>query len=367
MLFFASWLCASRTAVADATGTRRAVDVTVVGSDEDAQTLEASLRELLARLEIQLVMHRADHLTGGVTPSPQGVEMIASVGVDLTTDPVHIAFRDPKTGRTLGERELAKSTTPSLTLEAVAHIVQSGVEDINAQAPPPPPKPEAPNPPPPIAIVPLPAPTPPSKDRAEPTRSTPRWGIDVGAFCDGNFMASNVGLVVGGGGSVSLAARRGNFRPALQISGSYHAPFDASDTYVSDRVRVLALRAVPTVQLSGGESWSLEAGAGGGIDTFFTSPGSTTVPGTLIQDSRTDIDPVVLALVAVHFAVASSANLFLSVSAPIDLAPHRYLDDVGGATNTVFLPARVRPAVAFGFEFTALGRAPYGPSARASK
>ncbi|MEO8876653.1 MAG: hypothetical protein ABI461_13765, partial [Polyangiaceae bacterium] len=89
--------------------------------------------------------------------------------------------------------------------------------------------------------------------------------------------------------------------------------------------------------------------------------------GTFVQGSRTDVDPIALAMVAVHFAVASSANVFLAASLPVDLAPHRYLDQVGGSTNAVFLPARVRPALAFGFEFTAVGRAPYGPNAGGAK
>ncbi|MEO8878073.1 MAG: hypothetical protein ABI461_20950, partial [Polyangiaceae bacterium] len=246
---------APRSASADAATPRRLVEVSVVGSDEDEQALEGSLRELLSRLEIQLEIRHVDHAISGAVTAAAGTEPIAGVTIDLTTDPVRISFRD-KTGRLLGERDVAEGTTSSLTLEAVAHIVQSGVEDITADAPVPP-KPAAPNPPPPpppppIATISAPAITP-SKDRITPLQSSQHWGLDVGAFCDGSFMASNVGLVVGGGGAVSFALKRGNFRPALMISGSYHAAFDASDTFVSDRVKVLSLRAVPTLQLLGGE------------------------------------------------------------------------------------------------------------------
>jgi hypothetical protein len=359
MLFFAVWL-SSKSAAADS---RRWVDVSVVATDEDARALEGSLHELLSRLEIDLDLHVADHIDRAANGSPSastGAMPIALVGVDLTTDPVEIFFHDAKTGKLLGRRQVAKNASTNLTIETTAHIVQSGVEDIASE--PPTPKPEIPNPPAPpppsapIAIEPKVLPVP---DRIPEKKSSVPWGLDVGAFCDGNYVASSVGLVVGGGGAVSFALKRGNLRPALQISGSYHASFDASDAYVGDSMKLVSLRVIPTLQLFGGESWSVDAGVGGGVDAFITSPGSATVPGTFVNEGGTYVDPIATATVTAHFAVASSADLFLSFALPADLAPHRYLDEVGGASNTVFLPARVRPAVAFGFEFTAAGRSPY--------
>ena len=364
VLFCAAWLFAT-SAHAD---NRRWVDVAVMATDDDARTLDGSLHELLSRLEIELDLHVTDHLDRASSGSPSatnGAAPIALVGIDLTTDPVQIFFHDAKTGKLLGRREVPKNAAANLTIETTAHIVQSAVEDITAE-PPPNPKPENPNPPapptpnPPIAIQPPLAPPP---DRIPEKKSSVPWGLDIGAFCDGNYMASNVGLVVGGGGAVSFALKRGNLRPALQISGSYHASFDASDAYVDDNMKLVSLRLIPNLQLFGGESWSVDAGVGGGVDTFITTPGSATVPGTFIHEGGTYVDPIATATLAAHFAVASSADLFLSFALPADLAPHRYLDEVAGASSTVFLPARVRPAIAFGFEFTAVGRSPYGKNA----
>ncbi len=365
-LLFATWLFSS-SAHAD---TRRWVDVSLAASDEDARALQGSLHELLSRLEIELDLHVADHIdraASGSASTANGPLPITLVGIDLTTDPVEIYFRDAKTGKLLGRREVPKNAAANLTIETTAHIVQSAVEDITAEpvaAPkhenPNPPAPPPSNPNPPIAIQP---PAPPPPDRILEPKSSVPWGLDVGAFCDGNYVASNVGLVVGGGGAVLFALKRGNLRPALQISGSYHASFEPSDAYVDDNMKLLSLRLIPNLQLFGGESWSIDAGVGGGIDTFITSPGSATVPGTFVHDGRTYIDPIATATVTAHFAVASSADLFLSFALPADLAPHRYLDEFAGASNTVFLPARVRPAVAFGFEFTALGRSAYGRNA----
>jgi hypothetical protein len=363
-LFFAILLFSSG-AHADA---RRWVDVSVVASDDDARALQGSLHELLSRLEIELDLHVADHIDRAASGSPSaanGSLPITLVGIDLSTDPVEIYFHDARTGKLLGRREVPKNAAANLTIETTAHIVQSAVEDITAE-PAPAPKPENPTPPapplprPPIAIQ---SPNPPPPDRIVEPKATVPWGLDVGAFCDGNYMASNVGLVVGGGGAVSFALKRGNLRPALQISGSYHASFEPSDPYVGDNMKLLSLRLIPNLQLLGGESWSVDTGLGGGVDTFITSPGSATVPGTFVHGGGTYVDPIATVTVTAHFAVASSADLFLSFALPADLAPHRYVDEVAGASNTVFLPARLRPAVAFGFEFTAMGRSPYGRNA----
>jgi hypothetical protein len=365
VLFFAMWVRTTN-AAAD---TRRWVDVSVIASDDDARALEGSLHELLSRLEIELDIHATDHIdraANGSLSGTNGALPIALVGVDLTGDPVEIYFHDSKTGKLLGRREVAKDASGNLTIETTAHIIQSGVEDIAADTPPPTPKPENPTPqnppptPPPIVIQP---PIAPPRDRAPEKKSSVPWGLDVGAFADGNYMAPGSGLVVGGGGAVSFALKRGNFRPALQICGSYHASFDPSDSYVDDTMKLVSMRLVPNLQVLGGESWSVDTGLGGGIDAFITSPGSATVPGTFVHDGGTYLDPIATATVTAHFAVAASADLFLSFALPADLAPHRYVDDVGGTSSTVFLPARLRPAVAFGFEFTAVGKSPYGRNA----
>lgn len=365
VLFFAMWLRTTNAAADN----RRWVDVSVVATDDDARALEGSLHELLSRLEIELDIHVTDHLDRAANGSPSaanGTLPIALVDVDLTTDPVEIYFHDSKTGKLLGRREVAKDASANLTIETTAHIVQSGVEDITADAPAPTPKPENPTPPnpppsnPPIAVNP---PIAPPHDRAPEKKSSVPWGLDVGAFADGNYMAAGTGLVVGGGGAVAFALKRGNFRPALQISGSYHASFDTSDSFVDDNMKLVSMRLIPNLQVFGGESWSVDTGLGGGVDAFITSPGSATVLTTFVHQGGTYIDPIATATITVHFAVASSADLFLSLALPVDLAPHRYVDDVAGASNTIFLPARLRPAIAFGFEFTAVGKSPYDRNA----
>ncbi|HEX7664831.1 MAG TPA: hypothetical protein VF407_09980, partial [Polyangiaceae bacterium] len=255
--------------------------------------------------------------------------------------------------------------------------VQVGVEDITAAAPPAPPapttpppekKPEPPPTPPPQPIATVAPPQLPPKEEPKEAPKTAHeneqhvpWGFDFGAFADGNYVASNTGLVVGGGALATFALWRGQWRPALTLSGSYHASFDASDSFVDERVKLLSLRAVPTVELVGNRSWSLDAGAGAGVDVLFTSQSSTSVPSQFLRDGRTDVDPIVLAQTTLHFSVASGSDLFLTFALPVDLAPHRYLDVVGGESQTVFLPARVRPMLAFGFELTGIGHSAYGP------
>lgn len=358
---------------------RRWVEVVVIGSEDDAHSLDRSLRELLNRLEIDLDYRHVDHVNESSFAVPAEPPPLTIVTVDLDSDPVTITFRDARNGKPLGKREVSRNTAPNVTVETVAQIVQVGVEDITAAAAAAPP-----------AHSPAPVMSPPSEKKPEPSLPAARpiatfaapptreglsketaattkghgvpWGFDFGAFADGSYVAPNTGLVVGGGALATFALWRGPWRPALTVSGSYHAAFDASDAFVDQRVKLLSVRAVPTIQLAGSNAWSLEAGAGVGADVLFTSQASTSVPSQFLRGARTDVDPIVLASATFHVSIASGSDLFLTFALPLDLAPHRYLDDVGGTTQTVFLPARVRPLLAFGFELTSIGKAAYSPA-----
>lgn len=351
------------------------MEVVVIAPEEDSHALDRSLRELLTRLEIDLDFRHVNHMTDSAFAiDSSGARPLAVVAIDLDADPVTVTFRDARTGHALGRREVPRSTTPNVTVETVAHIVQVGVEDITTEeaatgatpsssaAPPPtnepPPQPPPQQPPPAAAILEAPAPAPrEAPPKAKKTGGS--WGLDLGAFVDGNYVSSGSGLVVGGGAETSFAFSRGNLRPAIVLSGSYHAAFDESDAFVDQRVKLLALRLIPTLQLVGGNAWSVDAGAGVGIDTWFTSPSSSVVPSNLVHEGRADVDPIVAGLVTVHFSVASGTDLFLAFALPVDIAPHRYLDDVGGTNQTLFEPARVRPSLSFGFELTAIGKPAY--------
>ncbi len=337
---------------------QRRVLLIVAGSAEDAAALDASLRELLTRIGAVLDVRRVERLE---LDNPASLEQqpersgVAVVWVDLqTSNGPALAIADGRTQRVVLSRRMDRRGSSAMEIEAIAHVVQSAVEEL-AQTPTPPSPPK--EPPPVIQIIP---PETPPRDAVLPVES-PRtgWGIDLGGFFGGRSFGGGSNLVVGGGGTAALSTRRGQWRPAVMLMGEYHVAFDVPGDLVSVHAQVLSLRLLPTFQIAGGASWLIEAGLGGGTDLFFTSARSTDLPAASLKDSRTDAAPVLTAIVAAHVAVARSADLVLALSLDGDLAPRHFVADAAGTHEAIFAPQRFRPALMVGFTFAALGPVPY--------
>jgi hypothetical protein len=108
-----------------------------------------------------------------------------------------------------------------------------------------------------------------------------------------------------------------------------------------------------------GDNWRLDAAVGGGADVFITEARSNILPPGAVAAVRADASPVLSAQVTGRFGIARSADVWVGVMVDVDLAPRRFVVNVGGTTEELYLPWRVRPAVLLGFSFAPVGKEPY--------
>ncbi len=336
---------------------RRVLRLVIAGEDAEAATsLEASVRELLARLEMTVEASRAERidldapdLSGGAAGE------LATAWVDLRGSRASMAIVDGRTGRVVARRSVERDRSTAIVVEELAHIIQSSVEELAEQGRRPPP------------------PAPPPPPRADPARAEPprvareesRFGLDGGAFFAGRAFGSGAETIVGGGGLVGAALGRSAWRPALWLIGTYHVAFDVRGRLVDVHAKAATLRLAPTIRLFGGERWLVEAGPEGGFDVMWSTPraNSTSLPDRRLGAESTDASPVLGAIVAAHFAVGPSADLLVAFSADVDLSPHRFVVLEGTQAEPLFTPWRVRPALLVGFTFNLAGSVPYARGA----
>jgi hypothetical protein len=335
---------------------RRVVRLVIAGDDaEAAGALEASVRELVARLDLTVEASRAERLDldAPALAETTGGEL-ATAWVDMRATRATTAIVDGRTGRVVARRSLERDRSTAIVVEELAHIIHASVEelaDVERHRPPTPaPAPPRPQPEPPVRT-----------DPARVANGPPRWGLDGGGFFAGRAFGTGAEAVVGGGGLVGAALGRAGFRPALWLIGTYHVAFDIRGQRVDVHAKAAAIRIAPTLRLFGGEKWLVEAGPEGGFDVMWTTPraNSTGLPTGRLGEESTDVSPVMGAIVAAHLSVGTSADLLLAFSTDIDLSPHRFVVTEGAEIEPLFVPWRIRPALLLGFTFNLAGSLPY--------
>ena len=325
-------------AVAPAAERPIGVVVELVGSDEDRAAFTASLSELVARLGLRLA-------------SPADGPALATVTLDLTPVGEGVLTVADGAGKVVLLRRLPRTEKAAVVREAAAHIAQSVVEELRDVE----------------RRQPLRAAQPAAPAGAEPavTFEAPRparvpgVALDLGVFIDGRLFGGSSPFAFGFGLNGAVAVGNTRFRPALWLSAGYHTPFQNSNDWAEVSTHAVALRLVPKVGLLGGDNWRLDAGLGGGADLFVSVVRSTVLPPQLVEAPRADASPVLTALVAGHLGVARSADLSLSFTLDVDLAPRRFVVDVAGTREALFDPWRVRPGLMLGFTLSPVGPDPY--------
>lgn len=358
----------------------RRVRLVASGRAEDVAALGSTLRELLGRIGVTVVVQTANAETARAPTASPGD--FAAVGVDLTAGGAVVVVAD-ESGREQMRRALPPAADRDAAIEEAAHVVQAAVEALTEErqagdggAPPeiaatPTPMPSATSdaaappvavaPPPSTApLVPLPG-EPPDVATARTPSSPPRYGMDLIAGLDTTIDGARSGVIVGGEGGVIVRRARaaGWFSPSLWIIGDYHAPFRAIHDDVLVDVTMISARILPTLALARGDSWLIEGGVGAGFDVVVAEPGTTQPVSARLSPDRTDLDPILTAMVAAHTALTSSADLFIAARLDVDLGTERY--DVA-ATNgplTVFDPWTFRPELLVGFNVGVLGAPDY--------
>lgn len=337
---------------------RHVVELSVTGVQDDVAVLDATIRELLGRL--QLVVTRGPALDGSTVLARVKVEM-TSVGA------ARVEVVDARDGHVVMQRIVPKEGSASITREAIAHAVQSAVEAqlLDAETPAaelPAPEPAPPEPVPPLAPPPAPleqtTPEPPKDVVLEKPASRSTMALDVATFGGLGPVAHGSGIVPRVGAGVTLASRSG-LRPSLTLLGAYALPFQNDTTFVSSRTSFVSIRALPSLQLLGFSQLAIDFSAGGGFDVLSVQPISTVLPASALGDSSSRIDPMLTSMITARIGIVPGVVLLASAGVDVDLSTRAYVVDFGGTRTDVLSPWRVRPVIVIGFAFTAFGSAAF--------
>jgi hypothetical protein len=242
-----------------------------------------------------------------------------------------------------------------VTTEAVAHVVQSLVEELaevdSAPASPKadPPTPRSPGPPEVVeslAVAPLAVPPEPGEGP----------GLELGAWVSGRAVTDQALFVPGGGlASAWRFPSWGKLGPVVAVSVGYHGTFATSSPLVTTGTQSVSLRLLAQARYSLGDGLSLVGSLGAGADVFITSTGSELLEPSEYRAESVEVAPIVTAAFGVRGRVSPRVALFASLSADLDLAPRRYLTLVQGTRSLLFETWRVRPMLAVGFTFELWG------------
>lgn len=337
---------------AEASG--RTATLTVRGDADEAAKLEATIRELCARLGVDVVV------------GDGGTDIVARTQIDLSQDAeADIVVASGQDGHVIVHRRASRRGSALVVREEIGHTVMTAIESELLEHPPAPAPPAPPSPPSgaspqdPIAITP-PAPTPtPTRDSAAPhapTGATKRssLALDVATFAGGSLFAKSEPVARVGAGA-TLASRAG-LQPSIGLGATYAVPFETTSELVTSRSTFVSLRALGGITLTQSRYFALDAGVGGGTDILSVTPRSDTLPASSLGSETTRVDPIVTGALSVRVALVSSVTLDLA--AVLDVAPttRAYAVARGSDRSDVLVPSHVRPALMAGLSFSAIGR-----------
>jgi len=344
------WACVASLAcgaTAAAEEARPIVALTFLGPDADRVAFTASLSELLIRIEIDLVVRQTD------APLPKD-RLLAIVTADWSAPAdVTINIVDAQEKVVL-VRRLARAGSPSVVIEAATHITQSVIEELA--------HPTVPLTPPPVVAVPMRPLRPTVEAQAPPAAAAPQTGLalEIAGFAGARgYGSSGPPVSPSGGIRLGLTLAGGRWRPSAWVSGEYQAPIELQQPLFHLKIDTVPLRAGAGLTAFAGDAWRLDAGLGAGADLFFTNPSPGLVPEARLRRPSVIASPIITGLIALHVAVARSADVWLAVTLDADLTPRRWVIAAGPVREAVFAPWQFRPSVQLGFSFGALGPAPY--------
>jgi hypothetical protein len=241
-------------------------------------------------------------------------------------------------------RRVARSSSSQVTVEAVAHVVQSAIEAL-AELERAPPVTRA------VIATPLSAPP---VVAAPVDAATPAVGVELGAFVGGRAFGDGAPFVFGGGVLASLRLEReGAWTPRFSLLGAYNGPFTATSNDVQLSTQSATVRALGGARLSLGRL-AFDGQLAVGFDSLFTDARSTTLAPADLRD-RHSASPVVGAMLTARVLLTPTTEVMLAATVDVDLLPRRFVSDITGTRTVLFETWRVRPAVLLGFSFDVVG------------
>ncbi len=321
----------------------RAVEVTIVAGGDDADPLMSTIRELLGRLGLGVEPHVAAAAPVGAEP-----EWSAGLSVWIDLGSRYQAVAIVHSGRTEVRRTIPRDSSPAIVREEIGEAVRLGVEaQLLADAAPSAPAPTAPT------ATPVPSAVGPEAPR--PAAASTRWfALDLTILAGGGPVAIDSGFVPRVGGGAIIGSRR-RMRPSLTVTAAYVVPFKSPPfANVTTSATIVALRAVPAIEILHASWLAVNVGAGGGVDVIAVSSAKGLATIQIPPQVANSVDPIVTAMVTAYAALAPGVAFTLVVGADVDLEPPDYY--VGGpGGGDILTPWRVRPVALAGFTFTAVG------------
>ncbi len=323
------------------------VELRVAADDDSKAALVGTLRELVARLGLELRVSPTDSSPGGfMGASPREPGERARVSVDETPgDHVTVVLAVVRRGEISPpvERVMSRGESSAILTEQVAHVIHATLESLLATDAPVP-APSLSKPAPPVGPVEHPI----DNVVVAPVSHRQGFSLDATAFATGRVVSSGSGAVLGGGAALNMTAWRGIGRPSLWLSGSYNAPFDQPNADVTLQTTVSSFRGVPSMQVLASRILDVDVGVGAGVDVFHAVP-SNPGPNVTVRSSSDLVDPVLTGQIVTRIRVATSARIVVGIDVDYDAGAHRYVTSQAmGGTSSIFQPWQVRPSAMVG-------------------
>jgi len=332
---------------------KRLVEVAVVGRALDASALEAVVRELLERFDVESRVSRLEDLDlrEVVTPRPEVAELVARAWFDLRD--AHRATMylvDRKWERVLVRNVPLPHGLDEVAREELGHILEASVETLLAGGQVGLPREEVRTS---LGVPAAPPPARPPPPRAETPRPGPEAppggpAITLGAFWELQGFSSGALVTHGPGASLGFAPSRAPLRPTAWFTAQYRLPVIVEGERIGVRLDALALRLLVGFDLASSDRVTLSAGAGGGADLVHIAPRSDDAAVSL-DASRWTAVPFGRVSVAGRVRIMPNASVGLGVGADIDWIDTVYTVERSAKAVAVLDPWGIRPSMLLAF------------------
>lgn len=291
--------------------------------------LEASLREMLGRLDVNLDPSAGDG----------GVPALAVIDVDFATG--QIVVDSPSRVVTI-RRTVPREVSGDVATETAATLIASSIDVLLHTDPPRQPiKVEVPE----QVFV---QSEPPARPKLSPV------GLDLGVGLGAKLLGGSSTVDFGGSVHALLSIPLGTQLPGVLAAVTFQPGFDLAGDTVTLRGSLLSLRLFVQLEMIRWKYGRLEAGAGGGLDRFGFTP--LQREGELFRQmgTRVAVAPILGGLITYRFPVGDTVHLFASVLVDGDLRPPRMMMGAPSPDMNDPRPWTVRPSLQLGVSFAPL-------------
>lgn len=344
---------------AEPPASRPLVDVVVIASAGDQAALDGVIRELFARLPVDLDVRRSSTLDvqAVLTPTEGAAPRLARIWIDGRSGARATLFlADAKWERILVRHIPLPSGLDEVAREEVAQIAETSVgallgggtvgvtpKEARAELGLPPPRVAPASPARPAAPA-LPAPPAPPIE--------PALRVFTGYAAEGWSTASPLrhGPALGLGVHLFSPAPTSPWSARAALFGSYRLPTIVDGGVVGARLdqAVIRLAAGPARRLSG--RWSAEALLGGGVDVAHVEPRIGAEPRLVLEPSARRVSVLGSLMTGVAADLSRTTRVRSMLTLDADLFDTRYVVSLNGAITPVLEPWRLRIGLMVGLD-----------------